>query len=107
MKKVIIDTDPGIDDAVALMCAFRQKKYEISLIVASAGNLNTDITSKNCMDLCYYFGRHFPVAKGADMPVSGVITITAADVHGNNGLGGVHFPDSPYLTVREQAKDAM
>ena len=106
-RNVIIDCDVGIDDAFALALAFSQKKYNIKLISASCGNLNTDITSRNVLDLEFLFKKDIPVVKGESAPLSGVITVNAAHVHGNNGLGNVILPKGTGILLKELAYEAM
>ena len=81
MKKIIIDTDPGQDDALALMTAFGAKK-EITVlgITCVAGNVPLDLTSMNALKICELSGVY-------DVPVF----ITAEHVHGKTGLDGAEL----------------
>lgn len=89
MKKrtVIFDTDPGIDDAIALGLALKCETMDIKLVTTVAGNVNVDITTRNALDLLNAYGRlDIPVAKGADKPLI-VAYEDGSEFHGVNGLG--------------------
>ncbi|MFC3893780.1 nucleoside hydrolase [Lentzea rhizosphaerae] len=80
---LIIDTDPGVDDAFAIALAARSPEVELVGLTTVFGNVGLDLTTRNAQRLLAYLGRtDVPVAKGAEGP-SG-----AADVHGEDGLGG-------------------
>ncbi len=90
-KKVIIDCDPGIDDALALLIAFASEELEVLGITAVAGNVSSDLTARNALALCALAGKNIEVAVGASGPLSGK-PCNASDVHGSNGLGNVDLP---------------
>ncbi|KJK43618.1 hypothetical protein UK23_32560 [Lentzea aerocolonigenes] len=80
---LIIDTDPGVDDAFAIALAARSPEVELKGLTTVFGNVALDLTTRNAQRLLSYLGRKdVPVARGAEGP-SG-----AADVHGEDGLGG-------------------
>lgn len=85
---VLIDTDPGIDDAVALMVASAQPGLRLLSITTVAGNLGITTTTTNAQLLKTLLQLECPVAQGAALPLNGVLPRNAAHVHGNNGLGG-------------------
>ena len=92
MRKIIIDTDPGQDDALALMTAFGAKK-EIDLlgITCVAGNVSLDLTSINALKICELSGAFdVPVFKGSSAPLRRKL-ITAEHVHGKTGLDGTEL----------------
>lgn len=88
---VIIDTDPGTDDAVALLVA-KKLNVNIDTIVSVSGNVGSNHTHKNVVNLNSFLGLNAKVIKGADTPISGN-GITAEEVHGENGIGGVMLPE--------------
>ena len=57
MKKVIIDTDPGQDDAIALMTAFGSEKLQVLGVTCVAGNVSLDLTSENALKICELTGK--------------------------------------------------
>ena len=92
-RRIIIDTDPGIDDAVAILLALASPELEVLGLVAVAGNLSLDVTERNARALLELSGRpEIPVHAGCPRPMSPT-AITAAHVHGDGGLGGLALPE--------------
>ncbi|MBO7209292.1 MAG: nucleoside hydrolase [Clostridia bacterium] len=89
---VIIDTDPGTDDAVALFVA-KTLDVNVHTIVSVCGNVNGSYTHKNVVDLNGFLSLDANIIKGADKPLSGS-GFTAEEVHGENGIGGVILPEA-------------
>ena len=91
--RVIIDTDPGVDDALALLLAMRSPELKIEGITPVAGNVPLDLTLPNALRMVEIAGRpDIPVAAGAKVPLVRRL-VTAAYAHGENGLGGAVFPE--------------
>jgi inosine-uridine nucleoside N-ribohydrolase len=91
--RVIIDTDPGVDDAFALLLAMRSPELKIEGITPVAGNVPLELTLPNALRMVEIAGRtDIPVAAGAKGPLTRRL-VTAAYVHGENGLGGAAFPE--------------
>ena len=91
-RLIIVDCDPGIDDALALLFLFKNLSGCTLLgITAVAGNVGVELTSLNAIRICTLAGITVPVYAGAGVPLSGY-TRTAAAVHGADGLGGVSLP---------------
>src|SRR5437899_1761520 len=91
--RVIIDTDPGVDDALALLLAMRSPELKIEGITAVAGNVPLELTLPNALRMVEIAGREdVPVAAGAKGPLMRRL-VTAAYAHGENGLGGAVFPE--------------
>ncbi|MGO1569708.1 MAG: nucleoside hydrolase [Canibacter sp.] len=95
---VIIDTDPGIDDAIAIMLAAASPEVDIRGIVAVAGNVGLEHTAQNATALADLLGLDVPVGRGASGPLRPAVSVTAADVHGANGFGGYELPHSDRVT---------
>ncbi|GHT69975.1 ribonucleoside hydrolase RihC [Spirochaetia bacterium] len=93
MKKrsIIIDTDPGIDDAIALAAALFSEELDIRLISTVAGNVSLEKTTNNALKLLTFWGKRIPVAMGADRPLLASPS-DAAHVHGASGMDGYDFP---------------
>jgi purine nucleosidase len=105
--KVIIDTDPGVDDAFALMLALRSPELKVEAVTAVAGNLPLEITLPNALRLVEICDRSdIPVASGAAAPLIRR-QVTAAEAHGENGLGGVELPEAKITPVKEHAADLI
>lgn len=92
MKKIIIDTDPGIDDAIALCYAIAHPELDVLALTTIFGNVATNLAVDNALRLCELLGVEIPVAKGADVPLSIQPNPVADFVHGLNGFGEVTLP---------------
>lgn len=106
-RPIIIDTDPGIDDAVALAIALYSEKLDVRLITTIAGNVGLDKVTYNALRLLKFFNKTVPVALGADRPLI-KDPIDASDIHGSTGMDGFDF-DEPTddLVLKENAVNAM
>ena len=93
-QKIIIDTDPGQDDAVAILLALASPdEIDVIGITAVAGNVPLALTEKNARIICELAGRtDIPVFAGCDRPL-GRSLVTAEHVHGKTGLDGPVLPD--------------
>ena len=102
-----IDTDTGVDDAVALLCALKLDKLAIRGISSVAGNVEHAKTFKNCRNVLAYAGREdIKVYPGAIKPMC-VELDDASEVHGKDGLGGVVIPESHAEKETMHAWDAI
>ncbi|TNJ40605.1 nucleoside hydrolase [Phaeobacter sp. B1627] len=91
MRPVIIDTDPGIDDAIAILFALNHPGLEVLTLTTVAGNIGLDRTTWNAGRLAAFMGRDVPVHPGAARPLRSD-AINEERIHGDDGLGGVAFP---------------
>ncbi len=100
-RKIIIDTDPGQDDAVAILLALASpEEIEVLGITAVAGNVPLELTAKNARIVCELAGHtEVPVYAGCDRPLKRPL-ITAEHVHGKTGLDGPVLPD-PQMPLTE------
>ncbi|WP_171204893.1 nucleoside hydrolase [Ruegeria sp. HKCCA0235A] len=100
-RKIIIDTDPGQDDAVAILLALASPEdIEVLGITAVAGNVPLELTAKNARIVCELAGRtDIPVYAGCDRPLNRAL-VTAEHVHGKTGLDGPDLPD-PQMPLTE------
>ena len=93
MRKIIIDTDPGQDDAVAILLALASQELEVLGITAVAGNVPLALTELNSRILCDLAERQdIPVFAGCDRPLARDL-VTAEEVHGKTGLDGMDLFD--------------
>lgn len=98
-QKIIIDTDPGQDDAVAILLALAAPELKVLGLTIVAGNVSLDRTVKNALQVCELAGRSdLPVFAGCDRPIRHTLE-TAEHVHGASGLDGTDLPD-PVMTVQ-------
>ncbi len=100
-RKIIIDTDPGQDDAVAILLALASPdEIEVLGITAVAGNVPLALTAKNARIVCELAGKtDVPVYAGCDAPLDRPL-VTAEHVHGKTGLDGPVLPD-PKMDLTE------
>lgn len=101
-RKIIIDTDPGQDDAVAILLALASpEEVDVLGITAVAGNVPLALTEKNARIVCELAGRpDMPVFAGCDAPLHRRL-VTAEYVHGKTGLDGITLPD-PTMPLQDQ-----
>lgn len=106
-RHVIIDTDPGIDDAVALALALFDERLQVDLITTVSGNVGIENVTNNTLKLLAHFKKEVPVAKGA---VQALVRDSkdAGHVHGETGLAGYVFRDSyTQCLLSQHAVNAM
>lgn len=102
--KIIIDTDPGQDDAVAILLALASPELEVIGITAVAGNVPLSLTETNARKICELAGRpDIKIYSGAIRPLMRQL-VTAEEVHGKSGLDG---PDLPEPTMKLQPQHAV
>ena len=100
-RRIIIDTDPGQDDAVAILLALASPELEVLGITAVAGNVPLPLTSRNARMVCELAGRtDIPVFAGCDVPLERKL-VTAEHVHGKTGLDGPELP-APVMPLQER-----
>jgi purine nucleosidase len=108
MKKILIDCDPGLDDAVALLAAFGAAELDVVALTTVAGNVKGPQTAFNARVICELAGRggEVPVYSGAPRPILRD-QVTAEDFHGTTGLGGIDFPEPRVALSGEHAVNAI
>lgn len=100
-RRIIIDTDPGQDDAVAILLALASPEVEVMGVVAVAGNVPLPLTQKNARIVCELAGRpDMAVFAGCDAPIRRKL-VTAEHVHGKTGLDGPPLPD-PTMALQDE-----
>lgn len=102
MERVIIDTDPGVDDAHALMMAFAHPGVQVEALTIVAGNAGLVQTTANACTILDALGQDVPVFAGCDRPLVSR-NKHAAHVHGHDGLGDAGFPPSRRQAEGEHA----
>lgn len=104
-RQVIIDCDPGTDDALALWLALASPEMDVRLVTVSGGNVGLDRTLANALSVMGLARSVVPVAGGADRPLMGRFR-SETRVHGDDGLAGVRLPPGPH-PVATLAADAI
>lgn len=92
-KKVILDCDPGVDDALAIFLATRSEKLDLLGVTTVSGNVHIDYTTENALKILEIENADIPVYRGAAEPLKKPL-YSESDVHGSNGLGGIELPPS-------------
>ena len=107
-RKIIIDTDPGQDDAVAILLALASPdEIELLGLTCVAGNVPLDLTARNARMVCELAGRtDIPVFAGCDRPL-GRELVTAEHVHGKTGLDGPDLPEPAMPLADTHAVDFL
>jgi purine nucleosidase len=106
MKRLIIDTDPGVDDAHAILLALAHPDVQVEAITTVNGNVNLDLTTSNALKILDAAGRDIPVYRGCDRPLISRL-LHAAHVHGEDGLGDCNLPASKKSIQSEHAVHAL
>lgn len=106
-RQIIIDTDPGIDDAIAIALALSSEKLDVRLITTVNGNVGIENVTENALKLLSFLDSDVKVARGASRPLLRN-TINAANVHGETGMEGYVFPRANRKKLlKENAVEAM
>lgn len=90
-RKLILDCDPGHDDAIGIMLAGRNPGIDLMGITVVSGNQTIENTVRNALNVCQYLDLDVPVYPGAPNPMVRVRPPVAADIHGRTGLDGPVF----------------
>lgn len=105
-RKIVIDTDPGIDDTIALTAAINSG-LNIELVTTVFGNVNLEQTTINALRILEFLGKDIPVAKGVPRALFFDPGIDGSHVHGVDGLGGYPMPYPKTKVVDQVAVEAI
>ena len=92
-RKLIIDCDPGHDDAVAIMMAGNNPAFDLLGITTVRGNQSLEKTTRNALNVCQYLGIDVPVCKGCAVPIVRDEPPLQQNIHGESGLDGPVFDE--------------
>lgn len=95
---IIIDTDPGIDDATAISIALNHPDLDVKMLTTVNGNVGIEKTTANALKLTQFFNSNVPVHRGASHPLLSDIFI-ASSVHGESGMDGYEFQEVDASTL--------
>lgn len=105
--KIIIDTDPGVDDITALFMVLFDKSIDLKLITTVSGNVSVDKSTRNACFILDLVNKDIPVAMGANKPLFRE-PIHATHMHGEEGMGGFIPPKKTiHQPIEEDAVEAM
>ncbi|MEZ4666344.1 MAG: nucleoside hydrolase [Anaerolineae bacterium] len=103
-QKIIIDTDPGVDDTMAIFFALKSPELEVIGLTTIFGNVTTELATTNALRLLEIAGRSdIPVAKGADDPVAVSFGGPVPFVHGEDGQGNIFLPAPTTKAIDQSA----
>lgn len=105
--RLILDTDPGIDDALAILLLAASPEIILEAITVTHGNTTVDKCLANALKLADFAGlQGVPIARGASSPLVKSLTV-AEETHGDGGLGYATLPDSKILVSPKSAVDTI
>ncbi len=105
-RKIILDCDPGHDDAVAILLAHAHPEIDLLAVTTVAGNQTLAKTTLNARRICTLGGIDVPIAAGASEPLTRALVV-AEDIHGASGLDGPSLPEPTVDVVDRHAADLI
>ena len=106
-RRVVLDTDPGIDDALAILLALASPEVELRCVTVTGGNCTMADGVRNALNVLAVGGAsHIPVCAGVALPLIRP-PCTAAETHGDSGLGYAKLPASPAAVANRHAVDVI
>ncbi len=105
-RKIIIDTDPGQDDAVAILLALASPELEVLALTTVAGNVPLPLTTRNARIIVELAGKPVKIFAGSVAPLQRKL-VTAEHVHGKTGLDGIALPDPTHPLEPAHAVDYL
>jgi purine nucleosidase len=106
-RRVVLDTDPGIDDALAILLALASPEIDLAGLSVVHGNCPLSDAVANALAILHLAGHpHLPVAAGCERPLLRE-PVTARKTHGGRGLGYASLPASPAVPVAEHGVDMI
>ncbi|MFH8252574.1 nucleoside hydrolase [Microbacterium sp. B2969] len=95
MEKIVLDCDPGHDDAIAILLAAANPDIDLLGITTVAGNHTIENVTRNALSVCTVYGIDVPVARGSSRPLV-IDQVIAEEIHGATGLDGPHLPPASF-----------
>ena len=106
-KRIIIDTDPGVDDALAFLLALASPEIQLEALTTTQGNVTLDKATRNAISVLELaHASHIPVASGCMLPLVQPLRASAY-VHGESGLGDAQLPEPQVKPVAQHAVDYL
>ncbi len=105
---IILDTDPGLDDAIAIAVLAAFAKDRLNTVITSYGNVSLEMTTRNFLRCCKLFDLDPPhIIKGSKLPLSGTAFEDAAQIHGADGLAGITVEPATLSVTEESPIDTL
>jgi purine nucleosidase len=106
-KRIIIDTDPGVDDALTFLLALASPEIKLEALTTTQGNVTLEKATRNALSVLELaHANHIPVAAGSVVPLVGPLRASAY-VHGESGIGNSHLPEPKTKPVPQHAVDYL
>jgi purine nucleosidase len=106
--RIIIDTDPGVDDALAFLLALASPEIKLEALTTVHGNTTIENTTRNALAVLELAkANHIPVAKGTSLPLLVPLHASTGDVHGQSGIGNSSLPEPKSKPVNQHAIDYL
>lgn len=102
MRKIILDCDPGHDDAIAILLAGKSKEIDLLGITIECGNQTIEKTARNALNVCKYLDIDVPICLGKGHPLVKEVEVCEA-IHGESGLDGFEFPKYDLVYSKQNA----
>jgi purine nucleosidase len=107
LKRIIIDTDPGVDDALAFLLALASPEIKLEALTTTQGNVTLEKATRNALSVLELAcASHIPVARGSLLPLVEPLR-ASADVHGESGIGNAKLPAPQVNPVPKHAVDYL
>jgi purine nucleosidase len=107
LKRIIIDTDPGVDDALAFLLALASPEIKLEALTTTQGNVTLEKATRNALAILELaHSSHIPVAAGSVVPLVEPLR-ASADVHGESGIGNSKLPQAKTKPIPEHAVDYL
>ncbi|MEP7135051.1 MAG: nucleoside hydrolase [Chloroflexota bacterium] len=107
-KRIIIDTDPGVDDALTFLLALASPEIKLEAITTTQGNVTVDKATRNALAILEMtHATHIPVAQGAALPLVQPLIASAEDIHGKTGVGNAVLPPPQNQPVPQHSVDYL
>ena len=106
--RIILDTDPGADDALAILLMLASPEIKLEAITTVHGNVNIEKTTRNALALLEFLNaKNIPVAKGCSLPLVKPPHIPSGAVHGASGMGRTNLPEPKIKPIETHAVDYL
>jgi purine nucleosidase len=107
-KRIIIDTDPGVDDSLTFLLALASPEIQLEALTTICGNIGIDKTTRNALAVLELaHASHIPVARGCALPLVSVLGKSGEAVHGTSGVGKASLPEPKSQPISQHAIDYL
>src|SRR5687768_16618086 len=106
VRRIILDTDPGIDDALAILLAIASPEVDLAGVTVTGGNCSMEQGARNARAILHTANSSIPVVPGVALPLIRP-PFTAPETHGDAGLGNARLPEPPGAASSEHAVDFL